>query len=138
MVRKMLAIAGLLVAQSALAADANVTWVEPTKYTDGTAIPVSGTGAVTSYLIEWGTCSTAAGAIPQVLGTVLGTKSVGAPASASTITGLTNATVYCLRMYALVDTIKSAASATVRAWIPATGIPSAPGNVTFTPVRGGP
>lgn len=126
------------IGQVANAADVKVTWTAPTKNTDGTTIPATGTGALTAYLIEWGNCTTAAGVVPQVLGTVAGSLNVVAPATTATVSGLNNSTVYCFRMYALAGTAKSAASATVRAWIPAAGVPNAPGTVTVTAVGVGP
>lgn len=33
------------------------TWINPTENTDGTPIPVSGEGALTSARVAWGTCS---------------------------------------------------------------------------------
>lgn len=125
-------------AASAHAADATVTWTAPTNNTDGSPIPATGDSALASYLIEWGACSTAAGVTPQVLGTVRGNLSVNAPATSAVITGLTAATVYCLRMYATnVAAAKSAASGTVRYWVPAAA-PGAPSNVTVVVVGSAP
>lgn len=128
-------IVALCAIPSAFAADAVVKWTAPTTNTDGTAIPATGTGALTSYLIEYGSCSTAAGVVPQVLGTVQGSLSIAAPTLIGTLTGLLNSTIYCVRVYALNAAAKSAASGTVRAWIPAppaASIPGAPGSVTVT------
>lgn len=134
-VAALLSLALALVAPVAFAADAAVKWTAPTLNADGTAIPATGAGALTAYLIEWGTCTTAAGVVPQVLGTVSGSLNVAAPATQATVTGLTPATIYCLRMYALAGAAKSAPSGVVRAWIPAAStVPGAPTGVTVVAV----
>lgn len=49
----------------AFAADAVVSWTHPILNVDGTSIPASGSGAIASTRVEWGSCS----------GTAFGTKS---------------------------------------------------------------
>lgn len=53
-----LAVALLLVAAAAIAAVATGTWTNATQNTDGTAIPATGAGSLTSTTMEWSVCGT--------------------------------------------------------------------------------
>lgn len=77
----------------AFAADATVTWTMPTTNTDGSAIPASGSGAITSTRIEYGTCSGSA------FGTSAGNVTVNAPATTATITGFAAGSTACFRAF---------------------------------------
>jgi hypothetical protein len=82
-----------LLAGPALAADINISWVNPTANTDGSAIPSSGAGSLSGTRVEWGSCSGTA------FGTALGERIVAAPATSTVVTGLSPAT-YCARAFA--------------------------------------
>lgn len=79
--------------QVAHAADATVSWTNPTQNTDNSAIPATGPGSLTGTRVEYGTCA----------GTAFGTKAgeviVTAPATSATITGLSDAATYCFRAF---------------------------------------
>lgn len=83
----------LLVVVPAFAADVTVTWTPPTQNTDGSAIPASGPGSLTSTRVEWGSC------VGTAFGTTAGERTVNAPAATTTITGLAPGT-HCFRAYA--------------------------------------
>ena len=68
-----------LLAGSALAGEAVVTWTHPTARTDGTAFPLT---AIGSTLVEYGTCSGTA------FGTASGNQSVTGAATTLTVTNL--------------------------------------------------
>lgn len=71
-------LAGLLAlaAFPALAADVTWTWNNPTLNTDGSAIPVSGAGSLTTGRFEFGTCGT---------GGAFGTKAGEIPLTAAMV-----------------------------------------------------
>lgn len=73
---------------------ANVTaqWTNPTQNVDGSTIPASGPGSLTSTRLEWGTCSGTA------FGTRIAEQIVAAPATSFTITNLGPGT-YCFRAF---------------------------------------
>lgn len=64
-----------LLAFIAEAATYEVTVAHPTKYADGSSIPASGNGALTSFRVEYGSCAGAA------FGTAQGQKSTPMPAN---------------------------------------------------------
>lgn len=76
-----------LLAGSALAGEAVVTWTNPTTRTNGAALPSTEIG---STQVEWGTCSGTA------FGTTSGTQSATGAATTLTITNLAAGT-YCFR-----------------------------------------
>lgn len=81
----------------AFAGDAMATWVQPTKNTDGSTIPASGTGRLTGNRLEWGTCT---GTAPSyAFGVKSGEQIFTAPATTYTVTGLAPGT-WCFRAYA--------------------------------------
>lgn len=100
----------------ARSADLPVTWTYPATNTDGSAIPASGPGSISGFVLEWGTCS----------GTSFGTKIGGAaptaPATSFTVTGLQPGT-YCVRIaavntYAIVSAFSNVATKTITAPTP--------------------
>jgi hypothetical protein len=104
----------LAVAAVANAADATLTWTMPTQNTDGSAIPASGPGSLTSTRVEFGTCSGA------LFGTKAGEQSVAAPATTMTISGFSAAQTACFRAF-VSNTygVESAASAVASKVFPA-------------------
>jgi hypothetical protein len=82
-----------LFASAAYAADATITWTMPTQNTDNSAIPASGSGSIASTRVEWGTCSGTS------FGTKAGERIVNAPATTTTITGLTSGSTFCFRAF---------------------------------------
>lgn len=90
--RAFVALTGALFALVAASAPVSVTWTNPTTRTDGTAIPTSGTGALASTRVEYGSCAGAA------FGTVSGQVTVNAPATTTTID--LPAGTWCFRAYA--------------------------------------
>ena len=76
------------------AADATVSWTNPTQNTDNSAIPSTGAGSLTGTRVEYGSCVGAA------FGTKAGEVTVTAPGTTATITGLSDAATYCFRAFA--------------------------------------
>lgn len=72
-----------------------VTWVNATKNTDGSAIPATGTGALTRTTVEYGTCMSRN---PDVFGTKQGEIFVAAPAQTLQLS-LVVVQEYCLRAW---------------------------------------
>jgi hypothetical protein len=85
----------LLGAQVAFAADAALSWSNPTTNVDGSSIPATGPGSIASTRLEWGTCSGTS------FGTLQGSQSVPAPATTATITGLASGVTYCFRAFSI-------------------------------------
>lgn len=82
-----------LIVHRADAADAHVTWTNPTTNTDGSAIPASGAGALTGTRVEYGSCNGTA------FGTATGSVTVNAPATTATITGFVPGATHCFRAF---------------------------------------
>lgn len=124
--RKSLFAVLMLASFAASAADVVVNWTYPVQNTDGTAIPASGAGSITSSRIEYGTCSGAA------FGTALGQNVAPAPALTTTITNLAPGT-YCLRGF-VSNTYgnEGASTNTVQKVI----VPPTPGPLTITVAMG--
>lgn len=81
----------------ALAADASVTWTNPTQNVDGSAIPATGAGRLTGNRVEWGTCT---GTAPNyTFGTAAGQQVFTTPTAAYTVPNLAPGT-HCFRAYA--------------------------------------
>lgn len=59
-----------LSASVALAAVLNFSWTAPNQNTDGSAIPASGPGSLTEYVISYGPCNAARTALTSVTGTI--------------------------------------------------------------------
>jgi hypothetical protein len=80
-------------ASAVLAGSLTVSWTLPTQNTDNSAIPLTGTTALASTRVEWGTCS----------GTAFGTKAgetlVNVPATTTTVPNLTDGQTYCFRAF---------------------------------------
>ncbi len=118
--------AGALVPSLALAAVLNVTWVHPTKYTDGAALPSSD---IAGTRIEWGSCAAGGG-----WGSKEGETFIAAPATAAQLT-VTGWGAKCVRAFtrttaaAYAPSAESAASAVASKSIPAP-LPAAPSAVT--------
>jgi hypothetical protein len=74
-----LALGALCIAGAAKAATVTVTWAPPTTNTDGSAIPATGAGSLTTYRIEYGTCNGAA------FGVKAGEVTRAAPATSVTL-----------------------------------------------------
>lgn len=107
-------IAFAMLASQAFAADATVSWTNPTQNTDNTAIPATGAGSIASTRIEFGTCS----------GAAFGTKAgeVTAPGSSTSIviSGHAPGATVCFRAYAKnTFGVESAASAVASKDFPA-------------------
>lgn len=62
--------AACLMASVAFAAVLNFSWTPPTQNTDGTAIPASGAGSITEYIISYGPCNPGRTALTSVTGTL--------------------------------------------------------------------
>jgi len=75
------------------ATTAQLTYTAPTTNTDSSAIPATGPGSISSYAIQWGSCSGSS------IGTVAGTAT--ATALTYTVTGLTPGTTYCFQVAAV-------------------------------------
>lgn len=88
----LLTLVGLIV-HRADAAEATLTWTLPAQNTDGSAIPTTGAGAITSSRVEWGSCAGSA------FGTKAGEATVPAPGATYTVAGLAPAT-WCFRAFA--------------------------------------
>jgi hypothetical protein len=73
------ALALAFIAGVVYAADATITWTNPTQNTDGTAIPATGAGALTGTRVDYKLCS--ATTAPQAV-------TVPAPAASTVVTGL--------------------------------------------------
>lgn len=84
----------LVLVTIARAADVGVSWTNPTTNTDGSAIPATGVGSLTGTRVEYGSCS------GSVFGTKAGEVNAPAPATSTSITGLSAAQTYCFRSYA--------------------------------------
>ena len=89
---------GLLIGAAAHAGDMNGTVSYPTKNTDGSDIPATGAGSISGLIIEYGTCTGAAGS--YAFGTKLGTVNVAPHATTWKVTGLAPG-VYCVRAYSV-------------------------------------
>lgn len=79
-------------ATAAQAGTATVSWTNPTQNTDGSAIPSTGPGSLTSTRIEWGTCSGTA------FGSRAGDMVVNQPATSGVVQNLAPGT-WCFRAY---------------------------------------
>ena len=79
---------------TAFAADAVVSWTNPTQNTDGSAIPASGAGSLTGTRVEYGTCNGTA------FGSSAGSVTVNAPATTVTIPGFAAGATNCFRAFA--------------------------------------
>jgi hypothetical protein len=88
----------LITALCVKAEAATVTYsgTNPTKNTDGTDIPASGAGSLTTLRLEYGTCSA-----PGVFGTKAGEVSRASPAAGANFTGSLNLNpgTSCLRIF---------------------------------------
>lgn len=83
---------------AAFAADAQLTWTNPTQHTDNTPIPATGTGRLLLTRIEYGTC---AGTAPNyTFGTKAGESLFNVPATSGTISGHAGGSTVCFRAYA--------------------------------------
>lgn len=91
MMRVVLAFALMGFAAQSFAGDAIVTWVHPTSYEDGTALPLS---SIARTELEYGKCNTAKDGFLASPAPV--TLPVAAPATTRTITGL-GAGDWCVR-----------------------------------------
>jgi hypothetical protein len=67
----------VLLAPCAIAAPLTATWTNPTTNTDGSAIPASGAGSVSSIRVEWGTCVN--GAFGERIGDVIKMRATTLP-----------------------------------------------------------
>jgi hypothetical protein len=91
MKRFSLIVLAIAVAPLALAAVLNLSWQNATTNVDGTAIPASGPGSVTTR-IEYGTCNAARDAVTTVLGTIDAPNGATTAATPNLAPG-----VYCAR-----------------------------------------
>lgn len=88
----------LLVAGVANAAPLTITFSWPTQHVDGTPIPTTGPGKLTSARLEFGTCT---GAELDVFGVVQGQFTV--PYPLTTVTGEVGTGIKCVRGFANTD-----------------------------------
>ena len=88
--RRVLALVLLLAASAAGAVPINIGWVHPTKYVDGTDLPLS---HITGTRIEWGTCNA-----DNTFGTKLGEVIAPAPSVNISTPDLPVGT-YCIRAF---------------------------------------
>jgi hypothetical protein len=115
-----------LISGSAHAAT-QISWTLPTTNTDGSSIPASGTGSLTSSRVEYGTCSGSS------FGTKISEIVVGVPATNAVIEDLAAGT-YCFRVFAKnTYGTESGPSAVVSKTI-ATPVPNPPTLVTVSTV----
>jgi hypothetical protein len=107
----------------------DVSWRNATADTDGVSLPTSGSGALASTVIEWGSCTSTGG-----FGTLAGTLTVPVTAPGDTQTAATQnlgVGVYCFRARHLtVDGTQSNWSGIVSITI-TTGKPRPPANLTL-------
>jgi hypothetical protein len=82
-----------LITLSAYAGTAIVSWTPPTTNTDGSAIPATGPGSLSSIRVEWGTCS------GTLFGTKIGEVSTSPSFTSVEVTGLA-AGLHCFRAFA--------------------------------------
>lgn len=102
-----------LLSAAAVAGSLTVSWTPPTQNTDGSAIPATGTGALASTRVEWGTCSFGS------FSTKLGETVVSMPSTSTTVLNLTDGQLYCFRAYARnTSGVESAASAVASKTVP--------------------
>ena len=66
-----MAVAVAAFATVAFAAVLSFSWTAPTENTDGSAIPSSGAGSLTEYVISYGPCNSGRTALTSVTGTVV-------------------------------------------------------------------
>lgn len=97
----------LLTIPKAFAADAQLSWTHPTQREDGTALPLA---EIKETQIDWAACA-AGNVFPP---TPAGTKAVAAPATSTTVTGLTYGT-WCFRART-VDTANLVSNNTGTVW----------------------
>lgn len=119
------AIALCLGASPTHAGDAVLTWTLATQNTDGTAIPASGAGSLTSTRVEWGSCS------GSNFGTKAGDQLVAAPAMTYTVTGLAPGT-HCFRAYSRNTYGQESAPTNAVSKVIATPVPQPPTGLTVT------
>lgn len=120
----------LVFSLAANAADAQLTWVNPTQFTDNSTIPTTGTTRLLLTRIEYGTCS---GTAPNyTFGTKAGEASFNFPATSGTTTGHAPGSTVCFRAYArLADLTESAPTGVVyKVFAPA--VPKPPTGLTVT------
>ena len=87
------------IADAAWAGGATLSWQAPTQYDNNTAIPATGTGALSGYTVEYGQCASATAAWPATVSTL----SVTAPATTVTVNNLIDGQGYCFRVKALTN-----------------------------------
>jgi hypothetical protein len=115
---------------SALAATANLTWINATQNTDNSAIPATcpagaaPCGRLALTIIEYGTCSA-----PNVFGTKAGEITVTAPATSATVNMVVVQT-YCFRAIHENDYLMRGASSNVTSKVNAPPVPGAPSGLT--------
>lgn len=107
---------------AAYAGEAQLTWIQPTKNTDGSSIPTSGAGSLVGNRVEWGTCSGTA------FGTKAGEQAFATPTTAYTVPNLAPGT-WCFRAYASTTYGESGPSA-VASKIIAAPMPNPPTGLT--------
>jgi hypothetical protein len=105
-----------------------VSWDNPTTNTDGTPIPATGTAALASTRVEWGTCSA-----PLVFGSKIAEVSVLQPATSVDIGTLSSGT-YCVRVYARNNGGGESAPSVVQSKTISISVPNPPTIVTITTV----
>jgi len=110
----------------ALAGTFSFAVVAPTQNTDGTAIPASGTGAIASHRIEYGSCT----------GTSFGTKAGEVTLTMPTVSGTSPnvaAGTYCVRAYAKTNQGSESVASNVAQAIVAPSTPNPPTLTVTTP-----
>lgn len=81
--------------EHAHAAEATITWVNPTSDTAGKTLPATGPEALKETRLQWSVCTATGGA-----GTKLGEIVVPAPGTSATVPGLLAGTTYCFWAFA--------------------------------------
>ncbi len=75
----------VLIASVAMAATLTMSWENATKNTDGSDIPTSGPGALTSTTVVWGTCTADKKGVVTELGSIVTPYPGTAPATKPTV-----------------------------------------------------
>jgi len=114
----------------ASAKDVTVSLTAPTQNTDGSVIPATGSDALASFRVEYGTCSTTS---PATFGSKIGESTFASTSLSKTLTNFSAGT-YCFRAYAKnAGGVESAPSTVALATI-APSTPGAPGLSVSVPV----
>lgn len=88
----------LLLSLSATAATVQLTWTPSTTNVDGSSIPATGSGSLTHYTLQYGSCG---GTAPNyVFGTAAGQVNIPAPSATYTTADIFGPGLHCFRLSA--------------------------------------